>query len=266
MTADDAVRPVRELTMGKPTIRQFTDAEQVSHAAAEEFIRLAREAIAVRGRFTVALAGGSTPRRLYQLLADTPYLERVNWPRVEFFWGDERTVPPDHKDSNFHMANEALLHKLPIAAANLHRMQAERPDPDAAARDYQHEIARVFGVTAEGEPPAFDLILLGMGPDGHTASLFPSTAALQETGRWVVSNWVAKFNTHRVTLTYRVLNRAAHVLFLVAGADKAHVLAEVLEGPSDPERLPSQRVRPGAGQLTWFVDLDAAGRLTRPAT
>src|SRR5262249_46100850 len=121
--------------MAKPIIRQFNDAEQISHAAAKEFIRLEREAVLLRGRFTVALAGGSTPRRLYQLLADSPYLEQVNWPRVEFFWGDERTVPPDHKDSNFHMANEALLHKLPIASGNLHRMQAERPDHDEAARD-----------------------------------------------------------------------------------------------------------------------------------
>src|SRR5262245_60225969 len=132
----------REFVMTTPSIRQFADAEQISRAAAEEFIRLAREAVAVRGRFMVALAGGSTPRRLYQLLADTPYLEQVNWPRIEFFWGDERTVPPDHKDSNFRMANEALLHKLPIPAGNLHRMQGERSDPDAATRDYQDEIAR----------------------------------------------------------------------------------------------------------------------------
>jgi 6-phosphogluconolactonase len=249
--------------MARPEIQQVPDAEQVSRKAAEEFIRLGREAIAIRGRFTVALAGGSTPRRLYQLLAETPCFEQVNWPRVEFFWGDERSVPPEHKDSNFRMANEALLHKLPIPAGNIHRMQAERSDHDAAARDYQDEIARVCGVARDGEPPAFDLILLGMGPDGHTASLFPSTTALHEAQRWVVPNYVAKFSTYRLTMSYAMLNRAAHVLFLVAGADKAHVLAEVLEGPADPERLPSQMVRPVAGQLTWLVDLDAAGRLTR---
>jgi len=249
--------------MAPPQIRQVADAEQVSHHGAEEFIRIAREAVAVRGRFLVALAGGSTPRRLYQLLADTPYFEQVNWPRVEFFWGDERSVPPDHKDSNFRMATEALLHKLPIPACNLHRMQAERADPDAAARDYQDEIARVCGLSRDDEPPVFDLILLGMGPDGHTASLFPSTTALHEIKRWAVPNYVAKFSTYRLTMSYPLLNRAANVVFLVAGADKAHVLAEVLEGPADPERLPSQRIQPVVGHLTWFVDLDAAGRLTR---
>jgi 6-phosphogluconolactonase len=247
--------------MAKPVIRPQADAEQVSRAGAEEFIRIAREAIAARGRFSVALAGGSTPRRLYQLLAETPYYEQVNWLRVEFFWGDERCVPPDHKDSNFHMATEALLHRLPIPAANLHRMQAER-DPDAAAHDYQDEIARTLGVSSAGASPAFDLILLGMGPDGHTASLFPGTTALKEKTRWVAPNHVPKLNAHRVTMTAPLLNRAAHVLFLVCGADKAHVLAEVLEGPPEHDRLPSQLVQP-EGSLVWLLDLDASSRLTR---
>jgi 6-phosphogluconolactonase len=241
--------------MSQPSTRRLPDAEAVCRAAAEEFVRLAR------GRFTVALSGGSTPRRLYQLLAEAPFRDQVDWPHIEVFWGDERAVPPAHKDSNFGMAQAALLSKVPIPAAHIHRMEAERPDRDVAARNYQQEIAHVFGVVAEGEPPAFDLVLLGMGPDGHTASLFPYTAALKESQRWVVANHVPKLNTDRLTLTAPIINRAANVLFLVAGADKAAVLAEVLEGPADPERLPSQLIRPGAGRLLWLLDEAAASRL-----
>ncbi len=187
----------------------------------------------------MALSGGSTPRRLYQLLAGEPFRGQVDWPRVEIFWGDERSVPPDNKDSNYRMAHEALLEALKLPAGHVHRMQAERADRDAAAREYQDEIARAFGVDANGGPPAFDLVLLGMGPDGHTASLFPHTAALGETKRWVVVNHVPQMNTDRMTLTYPVLNRAREVLFLVAGADKAERLDELLQGPPDPQRLPS---------------------------
>lgn len=246
-----------------PVIRQLEDAEQVSRAAAEEFIRLAHEAIAARGRFTVALSGGSTPRRLYELLAGGPFDDQVAWPKVEFFWGDERAVAPDHRDSNFRMAREALLQKLEIPNAHIHRLQAERVDRDAAARDYEAEIARVFGVPVGGEPPAFDLVLLGLGPDGHTASLFPYTSALKETTRWVVANHVPKLASARLTLTAVILNRAANVLFLVAGEDKSVALAEVLEGRADPERLPAQLILPVAGRLAWFIDRAAASRLSR---
>ena len=238
-------------------LRRYADVNQVSRAAAEEFVRLAR---AASGRFTVAMAGGSTPRLLYQLLAETPYCGQVDWSRVEFFWGDERAVPPDHPDSNFGMASKALLNKLALPAAQIHRMEAERADRDAAAQDYQAELARVCGVPTEGEPPALDLVLLGMGPDGHTASLFPHTAALKETRRWVVANHVPKLNADRLTMTAPMLNRAAHVLFLVAGADKAPVLVEVLEGPADPERLPSQTIQPS----TWLLDEAAAAKLRLP--
>ncbi len=247
--------------MSEPIIRCCADAEAVSRAAAEEFVRLAREAAAARGRFTVALSGGSTPRRLYQLLAEAPFRAQVDWPKVEFFWGDERAVPPDHKDSNYRTANEALLTKLALPPGHVHRMQAERPDRDATAREYQEEIARVFGVSPDGEPPSFDLVLLGMGPDGHTASLFPGTAALKETRRWVVANHVPQMNTDRVTMTAPVLNRAANVLFLVAGGDKAERLAEVLGGPADVERLPSQLLRGATGRVVWLVDEAAASRL-----
>jgi len=252
--------------MSIPIVRTFADAEAVSRAAAEEFVRRAAEAIPARGRFTVALSGGSTPRRLYQLLAGAPYRGQVDWGRVEVFWGDERSVPPDDKESNYRMAREAMLESLALSPGHINRMEAERADRDAAAREYQDDIAYAFGVDANGEPPAFDLILLGMGPDGHTASLFPHTAALGETKRWVVVNPVPQHHTERMTLTYPVLNRAREVLFLVAGADKAEPLAEVLQGPPDPQRLPSQRVRPADGQLLFFVDRAAAARLTLPTT
>jgi 6-phosphogluconolactonase len=159
------------------------------------------------------------------------------------------------------MAREAMLAALPIPADHVHRLEAERSDRDAAARDYEAVLARVFGADLAGPPPAFDLVLLGMGPDGHTASLFPHTRALGETARWVLVNFVPKFNTDRLTFTRPVLNRAREVLFLVAGADKAEVLADVLAGPDDPERLPSQSVRPADGRLVWFLDRAAAARL-----
>src|SRR6516162_10300922 len=171
-------------------ILTFPDVESLSEAAADEFVRCARQAVADRGRFMVALSGSSTPRRLYQLLAAQPYRAQVDWDRVEFFWGDERCVPPDSPDSNYRMANEAMLAHLPIPADHIHRIEAERSDREAAARDYEAVLARVFGVGASGTPPALDLVLLGMGPDGHTASLFPNTQALDETTRWVVANHV----------------------------------------------------------------------------
>ena len=244
-----------------PIVRTYADAEAVSRAAADEFVRRATEAVAERGRVAVALSGGSTPQGLYRLLAEPPYRGRVDWGRVEIFWGDERCVPPDHHDSNYRMAKEAMLSKLPIPPGHVHRIEAERPDRDAAARDYQAVIARVFGVDPAGPPPAFDLILLGMGPDGHTASLFPGTAALDEKTRWVVVNHVPKFAADRLTMTLPILNRAREVLFLVDGGDKAERLAEVLEGMPDPRRLPAQAVRPTDGRLLWYVDRAAGARI-----
>ncbi len=249
--------------MDEPSIRALADPEEVSRTAAEEFVRIGREAIETRGRFIVALSGGSTPRRLYELLPDPPFRGQLEWPRVEFFWGDERAVPPDHPDSNFRMAREAMLAKLELSGSRVHRIEAERPDRAQAARDYQAEIARICGASAEGEPPRLDLVLLGMGPDAHTASLFPSTEALKEKERWVVANFVPKLAADRLTLTPVILNRAANVIFLVAGDDKADALAEVLEGPPDPERLPSQLIRPESGRLFWLVDRTAASRLRR---
>lgn len=248
--------------MSQAILRTFPDAESISQAAAGEFVRAATEALSARGRFTVALSGGSTPQRLYQLLAGPPYRTQVDWKRVDVFWGDERCVPPDHRDSNYRMAREAMLDRLPIPADHVHRIEAGRADRASAARDYQTTIARVFGVEPTGEPPALDLVLLGMGPDGHTASLFPGTTALKETQKWVVVNFVPRFATDRITLTVPILTRAREVLFLVAGTDKAERLAEVLEGPRDPNRLPSQLIQPTAGALHWYVDRSAAARLT----
>ncbi|MHB1421780.1 MAG: 6-phosphogluconolactonase [Gemmataceae bacterium] len=246
--------------MSARIIRIFPDVESLSKAAAAEFVRCAGEAIAARGRFTVALSGGSTPKRLYHLLTAEPFRGQVDWDRVEIFWGDERCVPPDHADSNYRMAHEAMLAHLPIPAENIHRLEAERADRNAAARDYEAVLARVIGVSAGAEPPAFDLMLQGMGPDGHTASLFPHTQALEESRRWVVPNRVPQLHTERMTMTRPILNRAREVLFLAAGADKAERLAEVLSGPADPKRLPAQSIQP-EGQLLWFVEAAAAARL-----
>ena len=243
------------------TLRVLKDGEAVSRAAAQDFVDCARDAVARWGRFTVALSGGATPRRLYELLAGPPYREEVAWDRVDFFWGDERAVAPDHPDSNYAMAAAALLSWLAPAPARVHRIEAERADRSTAACDYQAEMARVFGVAAEGPPPALDLVLLGMGPDGHTASLFPGSAALAERRRWVVVHFVPSLAADRITLTAPIINRAREIRILVAGAGKAATLAAALEGPREPERYPVQLVEPEAGRLVWLVDEAAASAL-----
>ena len=243
--------------------RLFVVADQTALAkeAAEHCARIAQEAVARAGRFTIALSGGSTPKLLYSLLAAEPYSNSLPWRKTHVFWGDERAVPPADHNSNFGMAKATLLDRVPIPADRVHRMQAERDDLDLVAREYEAEIARSFDVPPGAEPQAFDLILLGLGPDGHTASLFPHTEAVRERARWVVRNYVPKLNSDRVTLTAPILNRGATVLFLVTGADKASALQAVLEGPSDPERLPAQLIRPAAGRLIWLVDRAAASML-----
>jgi len=241
------------------------DQTALAKEAAERCARIAEEAVARAGRFTIALSGGSTPKLLYSLLAAEPYSTSLPWRKTHVFWGDERAVPPGDHDSNFGMAKAALLDRVPIPADRVHRMQAERDDLDLAAREYEAEIALSFSVPTGGEPPAFDLILLGLGPDGHTASLFPHTKAVRERARWVVRNHVPTLKTDRVTLTAPILNQASMVLFLVAGADKAPALQAVLEGPADPDRLPAQLIRPRSGRLIWLVDQAAADMLTREA-
>ena len=240
-------------------IEALATAADLFHAAAEEFVRAARTAIGAQGRFTVALSGGSTPKALYSLLA-TNYAGFA-WNRVFLFFGDERHVPPTDPESNYRMVNESLLTKIAIPAENVFRVGAENPDPAAAASEYEAQLRRFFELKS-GEFPRFDLILLGLGPDGHTASLFPDSPALNEESRLVVANWVAKFNAHRITFTFPVLNRAAEVMFLASGADKADMVRQVLEGKNTPP-LPSQRVQPSDGKLLWMLDEAAAAKLTR---
>ena len=240
-------------------IEVLATAADLFHAAAEEFVRAARTAIGAQGRFTVALSGGSTPKALYSLLA-TNYAGFA-WNRIFLFFGDERHVPPADPESNYRMVNESLLTKIAIPVENVFRVPAENPDAAAAALEYEAQLRRLFEIKS-GEFPRFDLILLGLGPDGHTASLFPDSPALNEESRLVVANWVAKFNTHRITFTFPVLNRAAEVMFLVSGADKADMVRQVLEGKNTPP-LPSQRVQPPDGKLLWMLDEAAAAKLTR---
>lgn len=241
-------------------IRALTTPQELFAAAAEEVVRTANEAVAQRSRFTIALSGGSTPKSLYNLLA-TNARTALPWDRMFFFWGDERHVPPTDPDSNYRMADETLLSKIPVAAGNVFRIKAENPDAAAVAEAYEQTILKFFQLKS-GEVPNFDLILLGMGPDGHTASLFPGTTALQEKSHLVVANWVEKMKTHRITLTLPVLNAARCVTFLVSGSDKASVLREVLEEDVPAEQYPSKLVRPAAGKLIWLLDRAAASQLT----
>jgi 6-phosphogluconolactonase len=247
MATADTARDLRILETG----------EEVARAAADSFTDIAITSIAAEGRFSVALAGGSTPRRTYQLLATEEYRNRLDWSKVHIFFGDERCVPPAHSDSNYRMVQETMLSRLPIPEENVHRMIGEG-DAHANASLYESELQTFF----DGEPwPGFNLVLLGMGDDGHTASLFPGTDALKENRAWVVANWVEKFQSYRITLTPPAINHAANITFLVAGGSKAERLREVLRGPHDPFRLPSQLIQPVAGSLVWLVDKTAAAQL-----
>ncbi len=217
---------------------------------------MADQSVNSRGRFTVALAGGSTPKHLYSLLATPEFQEQIPWPRVRFFWGDERCVPPDHPESNYRMVHESLLSKVPIPVENVYRMEGEK-DPQLAALRYEETLRRFFQLSDE-DLPRFDLILLGLGEDGHTASLFPGSHAVEETNRLVTALYVEKLKAHRLTLTLPVLNNSANIFFLVAGKNKAGVLRDLLQGGHGPEPLPAQRVKPQEGRLLWFADQAAA--------
>ncbi len=242
------------------TVAIYPDADTLSHEAALYVIHVANEAIVTHGRFTLALAGGSTPKRLYALLASEPYRDQINWALVEIFWSDERCVPPDSEDSNYHLAAEVLLSKVPIPANQIHRMPADSADRDAAARAYTEEIQRVFGTDGT---PSFDLLQLGMGPEGHTASLFPHQASLKEQRRLVMPVDVPKPPPPRLTFTPPLLNAAIHVLFLVTGQDKADAVAAILEGEHNPEEYPAQIIQPPRGEVTWMLDSVAASKLRR---
>lgn len=244
-------------------LKVFSNIEELNDFAAERFIEIGNAAIEKRGQFIVALAGGSTPKAFYQLLASDKFKNKIDWASVFFFFGDERHVPPDHKESNFRMANESLFEPLKISEENIFRWITEEKHAEIVADDYESRILDFFDkkdlLSDEfDEEPSFDLILLGMGDDGHTASLFPYTEALNETNRIAVENIVEKLNAIRLTLTFPVINNAENVIFLVKGADKAETLKQVLEGEFEPLKFPSQNVQPVSGNLFWLVDSEAA--------
>ncbi len=236
-----------------PLIRVYPTPEALARAAAEHFVGLAAESIRARGRFAAALAGGSTPAGTYRRLAAPEFARRVDWKRVHIFWGDERAVPPDHPESNYRMASETLLRHVPIPQENIHRIPAERP-PAEAALACEAELLAFFGVPL----PRFDLILLGMGEDGHTASLFPHSPALGARERLVVAQYIPQLDSRRITFTLPLINAARNIVFLVQGERKARRIRRVLFGPFQAEEMPAQSVRPSEGTLLWLLDEAAA--------
>jgi len=240
--------------------RVFSQPEQLFEAAAQEFVAAATKAVAARGSFRIALSGGSTPRELFALLVNR-FSSLIPWDKVCFFWGDERHVPPDHADSNYRMAQEALLSRIPANPENIFRIHAENPDANIAAAQYEDVLKQFFHLK-DREKPRFDLILLGMGSDGHTASLFPGSTALHKDASLVVANWVEKLQTYRITFTFPVLNNASEILFMVAGKDKATALKGVFDEASSAEQFPAKNVHPESGRLVWLVGEDAAGKIS----
>jgi 6-phosphogluconolactonase len=247
-------------TLQHPTheILVCADPAELAREAASRFAELTNHYVRNLGQITVALSGGSTPKAMFQILAEKPYADSLPWWSANFFWGDERCVPPDHADSNYRMAYEGLLSKVPVPRENVFRIPAEDEDPHHAASLYAETLRTFFSE----EWPHFDLVFLGMGPDGHTASLFPGSAALHIHDRAVAANYVEKFQSWRITLTAEAINRARNIIFLVAGEDKAPALQAVLAGPRDPNQYPSQLIQPYNGALLWIVD-EAAARLLK---
>ncbi|HEX8637480.1 MAG TPA: 6-phosphogluconolactonase [Pyrinomonadaceae bacterium] len=227
--------------------------EEFNRFAAERFIEIGKAAIAERGRFTVALSGGSTPKAIYRMLASETFRDKIEWKSVFFFFGDERNVAPDSEESNFKMANETLFEPLNIDKDKIYRWHTEIQTPEKIAEDYNDGIEYYFRSF-----PKFDLVLLGMGADGHTASLFPFSEALKETKKIAVANKIEKLETTRLTLTFPVINNARNVVFLVKGGNKAETLHAVLRGDFQPEKFPSQNVKPESGELFWLIDEAAA--------
>jgi 6-phosphogluconolactonase len=240
-------------------IRVLPDPAALANAAARLIVEQAQAAIDARGSFSIALSGGSTPRDLHRRLASPPLVHQVDWPHVHVFFGDERCVPPDDAQSNYRMAEETLLSQVPIPAAQVHRMRGELP-PEKAADDYAAQLKAFF----KDDPPRIDVILLGMGDNGHTASLFPGLRAVHEQRRWVMAEDVEEVGMWRITLTPVVLNLGRVVAFLVAGDGKASMLHQVLEGPYKPAELPAQIVRPSPGEVIWLADAAAAAKLSPP--
>jgi 6-phosphogluconolactonase len=244
------------MEIGNPEIKVVPDAKAVAVEAAERVALAAQDAITSRGRFSIALSGGSTPKMLYALLTDAPYRSRIDWSKVHILFGDERAVPPDDKDSNFKMADEAFLSKVPIPKGQIYRMKGELGEhADQAAQEYGLMLKAEF-------PDGLDVVLLGMGGDGHTASIFPGSMAVKEDHHRVVGYFAENSSTGkswRITMTAPFINQAREILVLVAGADKAKRVVEVLEGPFEPDRLPIQLIKPTAGRVVWIMDVAAAG-------
>jgi len=242
-------------------VQILPDAAAIARRAAEKIIDAAAVAIKERGGFTISLAGGSTPKALYSLLATDPaFKSQMPWDKTQFFFGDERHVPPDNSDSNYRMAHESMLSKVPLKPEQVIRIKAEYENSEKAAEEYQQAL-RTWFQRSNQQLPRFDVLLLGMGDEGHTLSLFPGTKALHDNGRWVMSNWIGKLFTDRVTITAPVANNSALAIFMVTKADKALALKGVLEGPYEPEQLPSQLIQPKNGKLLWLVDPTAASKL-----
>jgi len=237
-------------------VRIFPDIHALSHAAADMFRLLSRKAVSDHGRFTAALSGGSTPRELYRLLAVKPYCDQIAWERVHLFWTDERCVPPEHVDSNFRLVHELLLLRVAIPEENVHRIKGER-GAERAAADYEQDLRAFFG---EDGYPAMDLVILGVGEDGHTASLFPGSLQVGEDDRLAAPVFLGNQKKDRVTLTLPVLNHARQVLFLVSGPSKRRIIRSILQ-EGNPDRFPAGFVHPVMGSSSWYLDQDAADQL-----
>jgi len=242
------------------SVIESRDSESAYTLAAQMIVDLATEAVRSRGKFTIALSGGSTPKKLYELLASLEWQRKFPWTKTEFFWGDERYVPSTDPSSNFRMTREAMLSRVTLTPEQIHRVLTEKPDPAETAELYEQEIRRVVPPGADGWPQ-FDLVLLGLGTNGHTASLFPYQPALHEKKRAVVSEFIDEVKMTRVTMTAPVINAARTIVFAALGVDKATVVREVVIGAFDPERLPAQLIRPAQGKLTWIVDPPSAAKL-----
>ncbi len=242
-------------------IRILADGAAIAKRAAQEFVQAAAEAVRIKGSFNVALAGGSTPKAVYSLLVnDSALRSQVPWDKMHLFFGDERHVAPDHPDSNYRMASDVMISKSPLKPEQVMRIKGEYPDAEQAALEYEKALCEYFKLKA-GEYPRFDLVLAGMGNEGHTLSLFPGTKALHADRRIAVRNWIGKLYTERITLTAPAASNAAHIIFMVTGADKAPALKAVLEGPFEPEQLPAQLLQPQNGKLLWLVDTAAGSML-----
>ena len=244
------------------TIKLFPDIASIAQDAAKIFVNAAQQAVKERGVFRVAMAGGSTPKTLYALLVAEPFRSQLPFDKMQLFFGDDRHVPPDHADSNYRMVSENFISKTPIKPEQVFRMKTELQDTEKAALEYEQILKTQFTLKA-GELPRFDLMMLGMGNEGHTLSLFPATTALRDNGRLVVRTWVGKLYTERITCTAPVANNSAAVLFMITGADKAPALKAVLEGPYEPDQLPAQYIKPLNGKLIFLVDSAAGGMLSQ---